>query len=43
MISPERVFGRCFKVVLLISENNNILGILTRSDTMLYFYDLLSD
>ena len=28
---------------LPVVENENILGILTRSDTMLYFYDLLPD
>ncbi|GMQ79587.1 MAG: hypothetical protein BMS9Abin03_012 [Thermodesulfobacteriota bacterium] len=28
---------------LPVVENKNILGILTRSDTMLYFYDLLPD
>jgi CBS domain-containing protein len=28
---------------LPVVENENIIGILTRSDTMLYFYDLLPD
>ena len=28
---------------LPVVENDNIIGIITRSDTMLYFYDLLPD
>jgi CBS domain-containing protein len=28
---------------LPVVENNRIIGIITRSDAMLYFYDLLPD